>query len=303
MGIRIFPITPEFAAEIGDLDLARPLDDQALHALRDAFAKYAVVIFPAQDLTVEQHLAFAANFGELERSIELKLGQHKPRTHEAIADVANLDAEGNVWREQSRRRHYGMMGNRLWHTDSSFKAPAGYASLLYARSIPPVGGHTEFADLRAAYDALPETTKARLQDLRAEHSLVFSRWRVGFDGYNDVQKKALAPVVRPMVRTIPESGRRSLYMASHIGHIQGMRDDEAEALLEELIAHATQRQFVYTHRWRVGDLVVWDNRCTMHRGTEFDDLRWPRDMQRATTSDTIGMFGERGPEAFAGREY
>jgi alpha-ketoglutarate-dependent 2,4-dichlorophenoxyacetate dioxygenase len=184
-----------------------------------------------------------------------------------------------------------MMGNRLWHTDCSFKAPSGYASILYARSIPPIGGHTEYADLRAAYDALPATTKARLRNLIAEHSLLNSRKRIGFTIFTDAERKTFAPVLRPLVRTIPESGRESLYLASHIGRIQGLPDDDAESLVQELIVHATQRQFVYTHRWRVGDLVMWDNRCTMHRGTEFDDLRWPRDMQRATTSDRIDAFG------------
>ena len=148
-----------------------------------------------------------------------------------------------------------------------------------------------FADLRSAYDALPESTKLRLRDLMAEHSLLYSRKRIGFTEFTDAENRAFAPVLRPLVRTIPESGRESLYIASHIGRIHGLPDEEAEALLKELTAHATQPQFVYTHRWRVGDLVMWDNRCTMHRGTEFDDLRWPRDMQRVTTSDRIDAFG------------
>ena len=148
-----------------------------------------------------------------------------------------------------------------------------------------------FADLRAAYDALPESTKRRIGGLIAEHSLLYSRQRIGFREFTDAEKQASAPVLRPLVRTIPESGRQTLYIASHIGRIHRLPEEEAEALLKELTAHATQRQFVYTHRWRVGDLVMWDNRCTMHRGTDFDDLRWPRDMQRATTSDRIDAFG------------
>jgi alpha-ketoglutarate-dependent 2,4-dichlorophenoxyacetate dioxygenase len=292
MNISIFPITPSFVAEIGDLDVSRPLAEKDLKAVRDAFAAYAVVIFPAQELTVNQHLAFAANFGPLERTVEIALGRAKLRIgQEEIADVANLNADGKIWRENARRRHLSMMGNRLWHTDSSFKAPSGYASLLYARSIPPIGGHTMFADLRAAYDALPELTKLRLQGLMAEHSLLYSRKKIGFTEFTDAEKRASAPVLRPLVRTIPESGRESLYIASHIGRIQGLPDTETEDLLKELTVHAIQPQFVYTHRWRVGDLVMWDNRCTMHRGTEFDDLRWPRDMQRATTSDRIDAFG------------
>jgi alpha-ketoglutarate-dependent 2,4-dichlorophenoxyacetate dioxygenase len=292
MSISIYTVTPSFVAELGDIDVSRPLAEEDLKVVRDAFASYAVLIFPAQDLTVDQHLTFAANFGPLERTVEIALGRAKLRIgQEEIADVANLSSDGKIWREDTRRRHLSMMGNRLWHTDSSFKAPSGYASFLYARSIPPIGGHTMFADLRAAYDALPESTKLRLQDLMAEHSLLYSRKRIGFTEFTDAEKAASAPVLRPLVRTIPESGRESLYIASHIGRIHGLPDEEAEALLKELTAHATQPQFVYTHRWRVGDLVMWDNRCTMHRGTEFDDLRWPRDMQRATTSDRIDAFG------------
>jgi alpha-ketoglutarate-dependent 2,4-dichlorophenoxyacetate dioxygenase len=292
MGISIFPATPNFAAEIGDLDLSRPLDQDSLTSVREAFAVYAVLIFPAQDLTVDQHLAFASNFGPLERTVELALGRTKMRVaHEEISDVANIEADGKLWQEDARRRHFAMMGNRLWHTDSSFKAPSGYASFLYARSIAPVGGHTEFADLRAAYDALPDSTKLLLRGLTAEHSLLYSRKRIGVTEFTDTEKQASTPVLRPIVRTIPESRRESLYIASHIGRIQGLADEQTEVLLNQLTAHATQRQFVYTHRWRVGDLVMWDNRCTMHRGTEFDDLRWPRDVQRATTSDRIDAFG------------
>jgi alpha-ketoglutarate-dependent 2,4-dichlorophenoxyacetate dioxygenase len=299
MSISIFPITANFAAEIGDIDLSRAVADDDLKAIRDAFATYAVLIFPAQDLTVDQHLAFAANFGPLERTIEIAIGRTKLRTPPEIADVANLNVDGAIWREDARRRQYGMLGNRLWHTDSSFKAPSGYASLLYARSIPPIGGHTEFADMRAAYDALPGSMKQRLRGLIANHSLIYSRNRVGFTNYSETEQKALAPVSHPMVRTIAKSGRESLYIASHIGKIHGLPDDEMESLLKELVAHATQRQFVYTHRWRLNDLVMWDNRCTMHRGMEFDDLRWPRDMQRATTSDTEDAVAPQGSVATA----
>ncbi len=290
MPITIVPITPSFGAEVGDIDLRSPLSDEDLQAVRDAFATYAVLVFPAQDLSVEQHLAFASHFGPLERTVATQMTERKMRVRPEIADIANMDAEGNVWREDSRMRLF-QLGNRLWHTDSSFKAPSGYASLLYARSVAPVGGHTEFADTRAAFDALPEAARARLEGLIGEHSLLFSRKRLGFTQFSDDEKRAFAPVSRPLLRTIPESGRRSLYLASHIGRIRGMSDDEAESLLRELTEHATQRRFVHTHRWRVGDLVMWDNRCTMHRGTPFDDLRWPRDMHRATTSDRADAFG------------
>jgi alpha-ketoglutarate-dependent 2,4-dichlorophenoxyacetate dioxygenase len=302
MPISIFPITPRFAAEIGDIDLGQPLEAATLQAVRDAFAAYAVLVFPAQNLSVEQHLAFASNFGPLERTVQKALHSEKLRVREEIADIANMDAEGRIWKKDARLRLF-QMGNRLWHTDSSFKAPSGYASMLYARSVAPIGGHTEFADMRAACDALPAATKTRLQGLIAEHSLMYSRRRLGFTEFSLQEQAAFAPVLRPLLRRIPESGRESLYVASHIGRIGGMSDDETEALVAELIAHATQRQFVYTHRWRVGDLVMWDNRCTMHRGTEYEDTRWPRDLQRATTSDRIDAFGMQERASASAADY
>jgi alpha-ketoglutarate-dependent 2,4-dichlorophenoxyacetate dioxygenase len=157
--------------------------------------------------------------------------------------------------------------------------------------VAPIGGNTEFTDLRAAYDALQPALQAKLEGLVAEHSILNSRRRLGVTDFSEVEREAFAPVHRPLVRTIPESGRKSLYIASHIGRIAGLSMEVASALLEELTAHATQRQFVYAHRWRIHDLVVWDNRCTMHRGTEYDDLRWPRDLQRVTTSDRLDAFG------------
>jgi len=288
--INIVPFHDDFAAEVGDIDLREPLSEDSLQIVRDAFARYAVLVFPAQELTVEQHLAFARNFGPLETTVARQMSGRKLRTREEIADIANLDAEGQIWKGESRTRLF-QMGNRLWHTDSSFKHPSGYASMLYGRSVAPIGGHTQFADLRAAWDALPPAVKQRVDGLIGEHSLVYSRRRLGFTQFTDDEKIAFAPFARPLVRTIPESGRRNLYLASHIGRIQGMADEQAEQLLHELIDHATQRQFLYTHRWRVGDLLMWDNRCTMHRGTAFDDLRWRRDLHRATTSDRPDAFG------------
>jgi alpha-ketoglutarate-dependent 2,4-dichlorophenoxyacetate dioxygenase len=185
-------------------------------------------------------------------------------------------------------------GNKLWHTDSSFKRCPGLASLLYSSTVAPVGGHTEFADQRAAYDALPAETKARLKGLVAEHSIATSRRKSGFTEFNAEENGRLPPVPQALVRTIPQNGRNSLYVASHAGRIFGMPDAEGRALIDELIAHTTQRQFVYTHRWRSGDLVMWDNRCTMHRGTDYDDLRWVRDMRRATVSDVANTCEQEG---------
>ena len=302
MPIAIFPVTPRFAAEVGDIDLGQPLDAESLQAVRDAFATYAVLVFPAQNLSVQQHLAFARNFGPLEVTVQRALRTEKLLVPEQIADIANMDAQGQLWKKESRLRLF-QMGNRLWHTDSSFKAPSGYASMLYARSVAPIGGHTEFADMRAACDALPAATRARLQGLIAEHSLMYSRRRLGFTQFTPEEKVAFAPVRRPLLRRIPESGRETLYVASHIGRIEGMSDGETETLVAELIAHATQRQFIYTHRWRIGDLVMWDNRCTMHRGTEYEDTRWPRDLQRATTSDRLDAFGVAEEKSALAADY
>jgi alpha-ketoglutarate-dependent 2,4-dichlorophenoxyacetate dioxygenase len=212
---------------------------------------------------------------------------------QGVRHVSNLDPDNEVWGENSRQRIF-QLGNRLWHTDSSFKRLPALASLLYARSIPPIGGHTEFADERAAYDALPEDMKRRLHGLVVEHSIFNSRARLGFTEFSDEERKGMPPVPQTLVRTIAESGRKSLYLASHAGRVFGTPEPEGRALIDELIAHATQRQFVYTHRWRVHDLVIWDNRCTMHRGSDFDDLRWKRDLQRATVSDVANSCQQEG---------
>jgi alpha-ketoglutarate-dependent 2,4-dichlorophenoxyacetate dioxygenase len=277
-------MTPGFAAEVGDVDLSQPLSPADVEAIKQAFWKYAVLIFPDQQITEQQHLAFAKYIGPLETSIFALNTDEKLRVAPEIADVSNLDAQDQIWEKQSRVRML-QMGNRLWHTDSSFKYLPARASLLYARAIPPIGGHTEFADLRAAYDALPENKKRQLTGLVAEHALAYSRARVGFHDFTAAESKNLPPVPQVVVRTLPENGRKSLYIASHAGRILGMPEEQGRSLIDDLLAHATQRQFVYTHRWRLHDLVMWDNRCCLHRGTDFDDLRWRRDMQRATVSD------------------
>jgi len=293
MAITICPVTPSFAAEIGDVDLSKEIVPSDLLAIKDAFTKYAVLIFPDQHLSQDQHLDFARHFGPLETTIALHRKDAKLRVRKEFADVSNLDPDNEVWDKDSRQRNF-QLGNRLWHTDSSFKRRPALASLLYARSIPTIGGHTEFADERAAYDALAEDMKRRLSCLVAEHSIFNSRARLGFSNFSDEERQGMPPVPQVVVRTIPESGRKSLYLASHAGRIFGMSEPNGRALIDELVAHATQRQFVYSHRWRVHDLVIWDNRCTMHRGTEFDDLRWKRDMQRATVCDVANSCEQEG---------
>jgi len=293
MTITVVPVTPDFAAEVGDIDLSSKIEPADLVAINEAFIKYAVLIFPDQHLSQDQHLDFASRFGPLETTIALHRKDASLRLRKEFADVSNLDPADEVWGKDSRVRMF-QLGNRLWHTDSSFKQVPAHASLLYARSIPSIGGHTEFADERAAHDALPQEMKHRIASLVAEHSIFNSRARLGFSDFSEEERRGMPPVAQVLVRTIAESGRKSLYLASHAGRIFGMPEHEGRALIDQLIAHATQRQFVYTHRWRLHDLVMWDNRCTMHRGTEFDDLRWRRDMQRATISDTANTCEQEG---------
>ena len=298
MTITVYPVTPSFAAEIGDVDLSEQVAPADLQAIKEAFTQYAVLIFPNQLLSQDQHLDFARHFGPLETTIGVYRKDAPLRLRKEFADVSNLNHDNKVWGKESRLRLF-QLGNRLWHTDSSFKRLPALASLLYARSIPPIGGHTEFADERAAYDALPEETKLRLNCLVAEHSIFNSRARLGFTNFGDEERREMPPVPQVVVRTIPESSRKSLYLASHAGRIFGMPENEGRALIDQLIGHATQRQFVYTHRWRLNDLIMWDNRCTMHRGTEFDDLRWKRDVQRATVSDIANSCEQEGIEIAA----
>jgi alpha-ketoglutarate-dependent 2,4-dichlorophenoxyacetate dioxygenase len=280
----VYPVTDTFAAEIGDVDLSKPLSDEDRAEIEAAFNRYSVLVFPDQNFSTDQHLDFARLFGPLETTIHAVRSDAKLRVRPEISDVSNLDSGEAIWGKESRKRMFEM-GNRMWHTDSSFRRVPAKASLLYSRSIPPVGGHTEFADMRAGYDALSDDLKQRLRGLVAEHAIMHSRRKLGFNDFSDEENQTLPPVPQALVRKHAGSGRMGLYLASHAGRIFGMKEDEGKALLQQLIDHATQRQFVYTHRWRLHDLVMWDNRCTMHRGKGYDDLRWPRDMQRATVSD------------------
>jgi alpha-ketoglutarate-dependent 2,4-dichlorophenoxyacetate dioxygenase len=289
----VFPVTEHFAAEIGDVDLSEPLAPEKFAEIDAAFNRYSVLVFPDQHLTIDQHLEFARKFGPLETTIHATRSDAKLRVRAEIADVSNLGPSDEIWGKESRKRMFEM-GNRMWHTDSSFRRLPAKASLLYSRSIPPVGGHTEFADMRAAFDALDDATKHRLRGLVAEHAIMYSRKKLGFTDFSDEENQMLPPVPQALVRKHAGSGRMGLYLASHAGRIFGMSEDEGKALLQQLIDHATQRQFVYSHRWRLHDLVIWDNRCTMHRGKPYEDLRWPRDMQRATVSDVAPSCEQEG---------
>ncbi|MFT5182502.1 MAG: alpha-ketoglutarate-dependent 2,4-dichlorophenoxyacetate dioxygenase [Alphaproteobacteria bacterium] len=293
MSFSVHAITPTFAAEIGDLDLRQPLGEAEFAALEDVFNTYSVLVFPGQALNEEAQLAFSEGFGPLETTIQKFRKGVKLRVGPKFADVSNIGVNNEVLPEDSERRLFNS-GNRLWHTDSSFRLVPSKCSLLHASSIPPIGGQTEFADLRAAYDALPEATQARLEGLVAEHSIRVSRAKIGYDQFTHDEIAGMPSAPQVVVRSHAGSGRRTLYLASHAGRIFGMDDGEGKALLAELIEHATQRQFVYSHRWRADDLVMWDNRCTMHRGLPFDDLRYKRDMRRTTVRDVAPTCEQEG---------
>ena len=293
MTITVSAYTPNFVAEIIDVDLSRPVSADDMSAIKQVFWKYGVLVFPDQKLSPQQHVDFAKNFGPIEMDRVLAQENAAPRLGHAFADISNLNGEGRIWDKDSRQRMY-KEGNKLWHTDSSFKFKPGLCSLLYSMTVVPIGGHTEFADQRAAYDALPEELKQQLAGLIALHGIEHSRRRTGFADFEPEEARRLPPVPQLLVRTIPENGRKSLYVASHIGAIKGMNAVDAEALFQKLLAHITQRQFVHVHRWRPNDLVMWDNRCTMHRGTDFDDMRFVRDMRRATVSDVANTCEQEG---------
>src|SRR5689334_7283693 len=241
MTIVVNAITPDFVAEIGDVDLSKPVSAAHMDAIKQAFWKYGVVIFPEQKLSAQNHIDFAKNFGPIAMDRVLAMENAAPRLGAAFADISNLNREGKIWAADSRQRMY-KEGNKLWHTDSSFKYKPGLCSLLYSTSVVPIGGHTEFADQRAAYDALAPEMQSKLQGLIAEHSIETSRRRTGFMEFSAEEAKRLPPVPQLLVRTIPQTGRKSLYVASHAGAIRGMSGADSEALIQQLLAHVTQRQ-------------------------------------------------------------
>ena len=281
MPVSFRQVGPCLAAEVDGVDIARPLTADAVSAIHGGMDKYAVLVFRSQPIDDEQQLAFTRSLGEIEHAIGTSLrAPNEYRLPTTFADVSNLDKDNKPFARDDRRRLFSL-GNRLWHSDSSFKVVPAKYSLLHARSVAIKGGNTELADLRAAYDALDDGTKAEVEDLVCEHSQLYSRQLLGFTDFTEEERERFKPVRQRLVRTHPVTRRKSLYLSSHAGTIVGWPVPEARAFLRDLIEAATQREFVYAHKWRVGDLVMWDNRQTMHRARPFP-AHEPRDMRRTT---------------------
>ncbi len=284
MALTFQKIHPCFAAEVSPVDLRRVHDADTLAQIRAGMDEYAVLVFREQPFADEEQIAFARRLdGELHTKTGSRVLVKSRLGNEAVGDISNLDEDGGIMQSDDRRRMYSL-GNRLWHTDASFQDPPGRYSMLSAKIVPAVGADTEFADMRAAYDALDAEVKSRLEGLRVHHSIAHSRQTLGFEFSAD-ETEALKGAIHPLIRTLPRSNRRSLYVAAHASRIIDWPVPEGRLLLRELIEHATQREFVYRHGWHVGDLVIWDNRATMHRATPFDDSKHRRELRRVTTLD------------------
>ena len=284
MDLRFTPLHPSFVAEVSAVDLRCVCDATTLEQIRSGMDRYAILVFRDQAFTDSEQLDFAERFdGRLHAKTGISALAKNRLGNEALTDISNIDENGELLESSDRRRMYGL-GNRLWHTDASFEDPPGRYSMLSARILPPVAADTEFADTRSAYDALPESTKAELEGLRVHHSIAYSRQVLGFE-FSAEEAARLEGAVHPLVRTLPRSGRRALYVAAHASRIVDWPLPEGRLLLRDLIEHATQPQFVYRHSWRERDLVIWDNRASMHRARPFDDQRYRRELRRVTTLD------------------
>jgi len=284
MALTFRKLHPVFVGEASPIELRAVHDEATLAQIRAGMDQYAVLVFRDQAFTDSEHLAFAQRLdGQLHEGTGSRVITQNRFGNEALSDISNLDKDGEIMQADDRRRQYSL-GNRLWHTDASFREPAGRYSMLHAKVVPPVDADTEFADMRAAYDTLPAETKALIEGLHTHHSIAHSRQILGFE-FSQSEQDQLKGAIHPLVRTIPRSLRRSLYLASHQSRVIDWPIPEGRLLLRDLMEHATQREFVYRHAWRVGDLVIWDNRATMHRARPFDDAKYRRELRRVTTLD------------------
>jgi alpha-ketoglutarate-dependent 2,4-dichlorophenoxyacetate dioxygenase len=283
MNLTFRSLHPSFVAEVSRVDLRKVSDRDTLEQIRAGMDRYAVLVFQEQAFSGAEQMEFAQRFdGQLHAKTGAAVITKSRFGNEALTDISNVDEDGEIFQSNDRRRQYGL-GNRLWHTDASFQDPPGRYSMLFSVVVPPVAADTEFADMRSAYDALSDDMKAQLEGLRVHHSIAYSRQLLGFE-FSEKEMETLRGAVHPLVRTF-HNARKSLYLASHAASIVDWPLAEARLLLRELTEHATKPQFVYRHSWRVGDLVIWDNRATMHRAISFDDGKYRRELRRVTTLD------------------
>ena len=280
--VQVTPVQGDFVAVVDDIDLSHPLNDEDFAAVEMAFETYGVIVFPAQNITDDQQIAFSRRFGPLEPSVR----RHRNRavSNVFLSDISNVGSDGQIMAEKSEAMSYNR-GNQLWHSDSSFKEIPSKASLLSAREVPPSGGETEFADMRAAWDTLSAEKQGEISDLVAQHSLAYSRAIMGYDAgekFMDVEKSEVPTVPQPLIRVSSVTGRKSLYVGSHAAYVDGMDRDAGRTLLDGLLAHAAEDRFIYIHNWAAFDLVMWDNRCINHRGRPWQSQKYRRVMRRTT---------------------
>ena len=282
MTFSVRQVHPLFFGEISGVDLSAGLDASVIDQIKAAMDKYAVVVFHDQRLDDDRMIELGHTFGGLSPPRNHRVVRRLK--HDQLADISNLD-ENNKLRTRDDHRRLDGLGNQLWHSDASFRQVSGALSMLHAHVIPPKGGETEFADLRAAYDDLDEETKAQIENLEAEHSIFNSRGQLGYTAYTEAERAALPSAYHRIVRVHPGSKRKTLYLGAHAASIVGWPIPEGKLLLRDLQERATERRFVHRHTWKVGDLVIWDNRCTLHRGRPYDDATYVRDLRRVTTQD------------------
>jgi len=286
MALEFRQLQPVFAAEASGVDLRNPIGRETAAEIEAAMDRYAVLVFRDQPLDEDQQIAFSAHFGPLDPGLRQVFKGAKSRfKNPEIIDIANVNVKGDVLKRDSFK-NLANLANQLWHSDSSFQRPAAKYSMLSAHVIPASGGDTEFADERAAYDTLPDETKRQIENLVGEHSALYSRMTLADITFSEEERAVLPPVQWPLVRVHPGSGRKTLFLAAHITHVLGMSTAEGRLLVMDLMEHATQREFVYRHKWRLGDLVIWDNRCVMHRGRPYD-LSERRELRRTTNIDLL----------------
>ncbi|HYE92977.1 MAG TPA: TauD/TfdA family dioxygenase [Terriglobales bacterium] len=281
MAIAIERIHPDFGARVTGVDLAAPIDAATFGAIFDAFNEYSVLVFPGQALTDAQQIAFSQRFGPLEQTITSIA--NNPNVPREIAFLANIDPDGNLIDPNDKRMIYHS-ANQMWHTDSSFKRVPALASMLSGREVPPEGGQTEFASMRVTWERLPPDMRRFLEGKIAVHSFAYSRGLVSKGLLRPEDEAQVPPVEQVLVRTNPVNGRKSVYVASHASHIVGMPVDEGRAIIRSLIDLTTEPARVYSHQWAVGDLVMWDNRCMLHRGRPWDGTKFRRVMHRTTVA-------------------